>query len=121
MKKFGDFFGRYISVRSFPENVREGIISSLLIDSYKRWLTAEVSFPSLVKYDVLYGVEDSIKSCPALNLSSACLRPSFPSECFSLEYYGSLVNEIKRREASVNGSLKDSLPEVKDNAEARRR
>ena len=114
MKKFGDFFGRYINVRSFPENVREGIISSLLIDSYKRRLTAEVSFPSLVRYDVLYGVEDSIKSCPALNLSNACLRPSFPSECFSLEYYGSLVNEIKRREASVNGSLKDSLPEVKD-------
>ena len=114
MEKFGDFFSRYINVVNFPDNVRDGIISSLLIDSYKRELTAAVSFPSLVKRDILYGLENSIKSCRALSLSKACVKPSFPRESFSLDYYASLVSELKRQEASVNGTLKDSLPRIED-------
>lgn len=114
MKNFGDFFGVYINVADFPDNVREGIISSLHIDTHDRKLTAKVSFPSLIERNVLYSVENTIESCKKLKLSKAYVEPSFPRECFSLDCYPSLVSELKRRDVSVNGSLKDSSPRIED-------
>ena len=108
MKKFGDFFRDYIDFSRFPEPVREGEIKSLQIDSAERVLTANVEFPSPVERNVLYRIEDSIASCGQLRLSRARVRPSFPQDSFSTEYYPSLVLELKRREASVNGTLTDS-------------
>ena len=108
LKKFGDFFRDYIDFSRFPEPVREGEIRSLQIDSAERMLTANVRFPSPVERGVLYRIEDSIASCEQLRLSRARIRPSFPQDSFSTDYYPSLVLELKRREASVNGTLTDS-------------
>ena len=114
MKKFGDFFREYIDVSRFPEPVCEGRIASLQIDSAKRRLTANVSFPELVERGVLDTVESSIVSCRQLRLSKASVKPSFPKESFSLDYYPSLVMELKRREASVNGTLSDSRAKLEN-------
>ncbi len=108
MQKFGDFFHEYIDVSQFPEPVREGTIASLQIDSGIRALTASVLFPSLVERDILDGVERSIISCKPLRLSKACVKPTFPQASFSVGYYPSLVMELKRREASLNGTFTDS-------------
>ena len=108
MKNFGEFFRPYINIAGLPPEVCGGQISSLKIDATNRIMTALVAFPSLVERRVLYDVENSIVSCRELRLSKAFVNPKFPEECFSLSYFPSLVLELKRREASVNGSLKDA-------------
>ena len=108
MKNFGEFFRPYINIAGLPPAVCGGRIASLKIDAKNRMMAARVQFPSLVERRVLYNVEKSIVSCQTLRLSKAVVDPVFPQECFSLDYFPSLVLELKRREACVNGSLKDA-------------
>lgn len=114
MKKFGEFFHEYIDMSKYPEPVKEGEISSLQIDASVRSLTAKVLFPSLVERNVLDKIEYGIVSCKPLRLSKACVNPTFPQASFSIEYYPSLVMELKRREASVNGTFTDSEAKLED-------
>lgn len=109
MKKFGEFFHEYIEdISRFPEPVREGTITSLQIDSNERILTAKVLFPALIDWNVIKQVEQSIVSCKKLRLSKACVKPTFPQASFSTDYFPSIVAELKRREASLNGTFTDS-------------
>ncbi len=114
MKTFGEFFGSYIETDRLPDAVRGGLISQLQIDSNNRIITAEVAFPSLVERRVLYDVENKIVSCKDLKLAKANILPKFPSESFCVEYYPNLVLELKRREASINGTLTDSAARMEN-------
>lgn len=114
MKTFGEFFGPFIDTENLPSSVRDGVISSLQIDTKNRIITTEVAFPSLVERRMLYDLENHIASNKALMVSKACIRPKFPSECFSVDYYPNLVLELKRRERSINGSLTDSTARLEN-------
>ncbi|QEY34107.1 PolC-type DNA polymerase III [Caproiciproducens galactitolivorans] len=114
MKTFGEFFSEYIETARLPSPVYDGNISSLQIDTNKRIITADVAFPSLVERRVLYDVEKRMVACKALKLAKVRIFPSFPSECFCVDYYPSLVLELKRREASVNGILTDSTARLEN-------
>ena len=116
MKNFGDFFSAYIETSDLPPQVREGEVASLQIDPAGRTLTARVRFPAPVERQVLYRAEKSIAASARLNLSGAKIRPEFPKECFSPEYFQSLVLELKRREASINGTLKDAAARLENGA-----
>ncbi|MBE6823603.1 MAG: PolC-type DNA polymerase III [Ruminococcaceae bacterium] len=115
MKTFGEFFSGYIETAKLPPAVQNGLISQLQIDSNNRIITAEVAFPSLVERRVLYDVENRIQSCKELQLAKAKIMPRFPSESFNADYYQNLVLELKRREASINGTLTDSTARVEGN------
>jgi len=108
LKTFGEFFGVYIEASKLPSSVCGGSISSLQIDTKNRMITADVAFPSLVERRVLYDVEKKIAGCKELKLADARINPTFPAESFTVDYYPSLVLELKRREASVNGTLTGS-------------
>ncbi len=108
MKTFGEFFGAYIEASRLPSPVCNGCISTLQIDTNNRMITADVAFPSLVERRVLYDVEKRIAACKELKLADARIIPTFPADSFTVDYYPSLVLELKRREASVNGTLTDS-------------
>lgn len=114
MKTFGEFFGTYIEAAKLPPLVCDGSISALQIDTGNRMITAEVAFPSLVERRVLYDVEKTMAACKALKISKAKILPKFPAGSFSVDYYQSLVLELKRREASVNGTLTDSTARLED-------
>jgi len=114
LKTFGEFFGSYIEVSKLPSPVRDGFISSLQIDTGNRIITAEVAFPSLVERRVLYDLEKSLTSCKALQISKAKIIPKFPTGSFSIDYYESLVLELKNREASVNGTLTNSKARIEN-------
>lgn len=116
MKNFGDFFNSYIDMAGLPPQVCSGEISSLQIDSANRTLSAQVEFSSLVESHVLHSLEERISGCEQLRLKKAYVRPKFPKDCFSPDYYPSLVLELKRREASINGSLKDSSARIENGA-----
>ena len=114
MKSFGEFFNSYIDMTGLPPLIGGGEVRSMQIDSANRILTVRVGFPSLVERALLYRMEEKIAACRQLRLSRAEIRPEYPKECLSLDYYPSLVMELKRREASVNGTLKDSKPRMEN-------
>ena len=100
----------------FPPQIAGGEVKTMQIDSANRTLTVKIGFSALVERSILYRLEERIAACKQLRLSRAEVHPEFPKECFSLDYYPSLVTELKRREASVNGTLKDSSPRVENGA-----
>lgn len=114
MKTFGEFFSAYIELSKLPSVVYNGCISSLQIDKSNRILTANVAFPSLVERRVLFALEKSMVASKKLNLAGARIVPSFPAESFTVDYFPSLVLELKRHEASINGILTDSQPRIED-------
>jgi DNA polymerase-3 subunit alpha (Gram-positive type) len=114
LKNFGDFFEPYIELAGFPPQICKGEITSLQIDSESRSLTSWVKFSVPVEGRVLSSLEERICACEKLQLKRASIRPEYSGECFSTEYYPSLVRELKRREASVNGFLKDSSARMDD-------
>ena len=108
MKTFGEFFGPYIELSRYPESMHHGELTGLQIDTRNRVLTAKVAFPALVDRNTLFHAEKEIASCKTLQLHRAVLDPQFPQECFTVEYYPNLVQELKRRDASINGTLNQS-------------
>ena len=107
VKKFGEFFQIYIDTERLPEQVTAAELSSMQIDLHRRTLSVTAVFPKLVDRKTLFGLEMNIAASP-LNLTRAEILPRFPKEEFSLDCYPDLVMELKRRDASLNGSLKDS-------------
>ena len=116
LKNFRDFFASYINTEKFPPQVCDGKISSLQIDSHKRTLSVQVHFSSLVERTVLYAIEKELTSCRSLQLNGASIHPRFPKECFSAVYYPNLVLELKRREASINGTLQGSAVRLENDS-----
>ena len=105
MKTFGEFIGPYIELSRYPESMHHGELTGLQIDTRNRVLTAKVAFPALVDRNTLFHAEKEIASCKTLQLHRAVLDPQ---ECFTVEYYPNLVQELKRRDASINGTLNQS-------------
>ncbi|HBC26472.1 MAG TPA: hypothetical protein DC013_03575, partial [Ruminococcaceae bacterium] len=106
MKKFGEIFSRYLDVSRLPDPVCGGTVTALQIDEKKRDIIVEAAFPSLVERRALFSAEKQI--CSALSVTSATICPKFQEGSFRPEYFPELVQELKRRDASLNGSLKDA-------------
>ena len=111
MKKFGEFFQKYIDVSCLPDTVCSGEILTLQIEERDRGLTVQAAFPAYVERRFLFDLEGKIAGSP-LHLNRARIVPKFPQEAFSPGCYPDLVMELKRRDASLNGSLKDSTARV---------
>ena len=89
-----------------PDPVCGGTVTALQIDEKKRDIIVEAAFPSLVERRALFSAEKQI--CSALSVTSATICPKFQEGSFRPEYFPELVQELKRRDASLNGSLKDA-------------
>jgi DNA polymerase III subunit alpha, Gram-positive type len=116
LKTFGEFFSPYIDMSGFPPLISSGEVRKIQIDSENRVLSVKIRFSSPVERETLYKLENQVAACKQLRLSRAVISPEYPAECFSLDYYPNLVLELKRREASINGTLKDSSPRLENGA-----
>ena len=67
-----------------------------------------------VKRDDIFLAEDMIKKS-VLALSDCRYEPHYDSSLFDLSYYQELIKELKRRNASLNGTLNDSEVQIRDN------
>lgn len=108
MNRFGDFFGSYIDLKGVPQEVLDGEIRCLNIDSIGRTLKVVTSFSAPVKHTAITCVEDRISDCHGLKLKRAEIRPKYPKESFSADCYSDLAAELKRRDVSINGFLNNS-------------
>ena len=114
-KTFGELFGAFLNAgEALPEPLLHGTVESLQVDSVNRCVAATVALPSLVERDALYDAEKRLALAPGLQLTRAALHPRFPAESFSAAYLPSLVLEMKRRDASINGTFSDATARLED-------
>ena len=113
-KTFGEFFRPFINFEGLPETIAQGVIETMQVDSINRCVAAAVQFPSLVEREALYEAEKRVALSPGLQLTRASLCPKFPPEAFCAEYLPSLVLEMKRRDASINGTFSDAQARLEE-------
>lgn len=114
MKTFSDFFGRYIETSKLPEIIKNSKILNVKIDSAVCSMEIEAECSELIDRKSIFNAEKLICS-GLLNISQCFFKPHYDSILFSVDYYPELILELKRRCASLNGTLNDSSAELKDN------
>lgn len=113
MKTFSDFFGKYLDVSTLPEVLREGILQNIRIDSEERMIEVSVGLSALVDKETLFRAEKAV-CASSLQLFLCRICPSYEAALFTADYYPELTREMKRRYASLNGTLNDSVARIED-------
>lgn len=114
MNKFSDFFEKYLDVSKLPETLRESDISNVKINSQTRIMEIYARLSSVTAKEELFNAEKLI--CGSVfDLFQCRIYPEYPSELFDEGYYPELVKELKRRYASLNGTLSDSSARISEN------
>lgn len=114
MKTFSDFFGKYVDMKTIPKNISKSRILNVKLDSVVRSMEIDAECSDLIDRKSIFSAEKLICSS-VLNLAQCFINPHYDSTLFSIDYYPELVFELKRRCASLNGILNDSVAELKDN------
>ncbi len=113
LKKFREIFGDYFDINELPSSVNESMITKTVIDSKNRTMQLSADCAELVKRDDIFHAEDMIKNS-VLALYGCRYEPHYESGLFDISYYPELVKELKRRNASLNGTLNDSEVQIRD-------
>lgn len=107
MKTLGELFKRYLEDTSLLPSVEQAAVQSMNIDTQKRTMELDVAFSQPVERRVLFDTEKSLAKS-RLNLNFVNIYPKFPKDSFSVDYYPELIQELSRKIASLNGTVKDS-------------
>ncbi len=114
MNTFSECFRKYIDTKNLPDGINYSIISNVKVDSSARVMEIYAQCSELIDRASIFEAERKI--CESmLGLSKCFFYPHYDSTLFDIEYYPQLVLELKRRNASLNGTLNDSKAEVKEN------
>ena len=114
MKNFSECFKGRIDTNGLSHAVCDSDIINITIDSEERAMSIYLFCRELIKRDEFISAEKLIINSE-LALSKCSIYPRFSAELFSAEYYPELVAELKRRNASLNGTLNDSAAAVNGN------
>ena len=107
MNKFSEYFGRFIDMHGIPEELQESNVLNVKIDSENRSIEITAEIAAVLDKQQLYAVENKI--CESvLTLYQCRIHPKYDPEFFDEKYYPELKKELKRRYASLNGTLNDS-------------
>lgn len=113
MKTIGEVFSSLFGTACFSQTVSNGVITKLNIATEARSVTLWVNFDGLVERNMLFDAEQAIAKI--LQVSSAVIKPHFPSSLFSAEYFSQLYIAIKREIPSINGTLNNAETKLDDN------
>ncbi len=114
MKTFSDFFKNYTDADKLPESIAQSEILTVKIDSVMRTMDIFVKCSQMAERTALFEAETIIRTS-LLNLSKCLIHPRYDSSLFHIDYYDDLILEMKRRYATLNGTLNESTAELKDN------
>ena len=114
MKTIQDLFSEYVGAFELPETIANGAIEKveLGLDAREMEITARFSQP--VAPEALSAFEKQLAAGP-LRLSKAKILPRYPLDSFSAQSFESVAAELRRRDASINGSLRDASVEIRGN------
>lgn len=99
--RLGDFLNEYTS--EIPEVTQNGKIYKLTYSSNQTEISFYVKFTKLIPYSDVIAFEKHLES--VLHLDKINLYCTYAPELFSIEYYGEMIEKLKRKLAVVNGFL----------------
>jgi len=114
LKTFKQIFSEYIDIKSLPSEILDGEVTGVTIDSNKRIMEIELTLQFLLERQKLFDAENVIKASP-LSLRLVHIKPRFPQQAFTPNYFDQLVLQLKREIPSLNGTVADATAAVKDN------
>lgn len=114
MKTFGKFFKKYIKDSKSVLDIFDGKIISIYIDSTNKQINIIVAFSHFVERRVIFNAEKQLEmSDLGVDLVNIC--PRFNLIDFKVEYYYDIVKTIIKKNASINGIIKDSTASIENN------
>lgn len=111
MRSFSDCFKGLINISELPAALQDSTVTNISINSGERSMSIRTECPQLIKRQALFTAERNICGSE-LHLMQCRIFPQYKSELFTPEYYPELVLELKRRCATLNGTLNDSKPRI---------
>ena len=107
MKTLGEVFGSQFGIK-LSQQISQGELTQLNINKQARLITLAVKFNGLVERNTLFDTEKLITKTLSYH---TVIKPHFPTELFSADYFPQLYAAVRRDIPSINGTL--------NNAEAR--
>lgn len=104
MKTLGEVFGSQFGI-NLPQQISQGELTQLNINKQARLITLSVKFNGLVERNTLFDTEKLITKTLAYH---TVIKPHFPTELFSADYFPQLYAAVRRDIPSINGTLNNA-------------
>lgn len=111
MKTLGEVFGSQFGI-NLPQQTSQGELTQLNINKQARLITLAVKFNGLVERNTLFDTEKLITKTLAYH---TVIKPHFPTELFSADYFPQLYAAVRRDIPSINGTLNNAEVKFENN------
>ena len=111
MKTLGEVFSSQFGI-NLPQQASKGELTQLDINKQSRLIILSVNFSELIGRDLLFEAEKSITKVLAYH---AVIKPHFPTELFSADYFPQLYAAVRRDIPSINGTLNNAEVRFENN------
>lgn len=111
MKTLGEVFDSQFGIK-LPQQISQGELTQLNINKQARLITLAVKFNGLVERNTLFDTEKLITKTLAYH---TVIKPHFPSELFSVDYFPQLYAAVRRDIPSINGTLNNAEVRFENN------
>lgn len=111
MKTLGEVFDSQFGI-NLPQQISQGELTQLNINKQARLITLAVKFNGLVERNTLFDTEKLITKTLAYH---TVIKPHFPSELFSADYFPQLYAAVRRDIPSINGTLNNAEVRFENN------
>nr|WP_303932355.1 PolC-type DNA polymerase III [Ruminococcus bromii] len=111
MKTLGEVFDSQFGIK-LPQQIAQGELTQLNINKQARLITLAVKFNGLVECNTLFDTEKLITKTLAYH---TVIKPHFPTELFSADYFPQLYAAVRRDIPSINGTLNNAEVRFENN------
>lgn len=111
MKTLGEVFDSQFGIK-LPQQISQGELTQLNINKQARSITLAVKFNGLVERNTLFDTEKLITKTLAYH---TVIKPHFPTELFSADYFPQLYAAVRRDIPSINGTLNNAEVRFENN------
>lgn len=111
MKTLGEVFDSQFGI-NLLQQISQGELTQLNINKQARLITLAVKFNGLVERNTLFDTEKLITKTLAYH---TVIKPHFPTELFSADYFPQLYAAVRRDIPSINGTLNNAEVRFENN------
>lgn len=111
MKTLGEVFDSQFGIK-LSQQISRGELTQLNINKQARLITLAVKFNGLVERNTLFDTEKLITKTLAYH---TVIKPHFPTELFSADYFPQLYAAVRRDIPSINGTLNNAEVRFENN------
>lgn len=111
MKTLGEVFDSQFDIK-LSQQISQGELTQLNINKQARLITLAVKFNGLVERNTLFDTEKLITKTLAYH---TVIKPHFPTELFSADYFPQLYAAVRRDIPSINGTLNNAEVRFENN------